>query len=247
MLFFGRFFFDKRPLSKHNEKLPKPEKMKCKSAVICGRQPMTDHPDQEKWYCYGRESAKIIAFYTDNPDPVLLPLIFERCSTEMQGWLAMNPPDYAGAAKQCLTIEALRFTAGFSHAAVKEAMDKTDDYIDKSGPEWHNELVEVRDYNRLAHSMLPQCAYCAKHLQKRNFCKKCMIAVYCGQQCQQKHWDEGHRQLCGKQKHCKACNKLLEKPMQCTRCKAAWYCNTAHQKHDWEKCHKQECKKAHVE
>ena len=232
-------------MSKHKLNMPKPQKIKHTAAVLCGRAPMTDHPDQKKWFDYGRESAKIINFYNANPNPAMLPLIFERCETEMQAWLAMNPPDYAGAAKQCLTIEALRFSSGFDKAAVQEAMDKTDACIEKSGPKWHKELVDVRDYNRLQQTLLACCAYCAKHLEKRNFCKKCMIATYCGQQCQQKHWDAGHRELCGKQKQCKACHKLLEEPpMKCGKCNAAWYCNKAHQKYDWDKGHKQECKKA---
>jgi hypothetical protein len=224
--------------------MPKPEKLKYTAQVLCGAAPMTDHPDQKKWYEYGVQSGVLIQHYNDTQNRALLPLIFERCETEIKGWLALD--DYGGAAKQCLTIEALMVSTGCDTAAVKEAMDRTDDYIRRSTkwPKWHDELVAVRDFNRNEHSMLASCAYCGKCLQKRNFCKKCMIAMYCDQQCQQKHWDEGHRELCGKQKHCKTCKKLLEKPLRCTRCKAAFYCNTDHQKHDWDKCHKHECKKA---
>jgi hypothetical protein len=123
-------------------------------------------------------------------------------------------------------------------------MHTVDDYIRLSGPEWYDTLVAVRKYNREQRVLLACCAHCGKYLRKRNFCQKCMVAAYCGKECQQKHWDEGHREVCGKQKKCEECGKVLEKPLRCSRCKAVWYCDTAHQAQHWEKCHKNVCKKA---
>jgi hypothetical protein len=229
--------------------MPKPRKVKYIEAMAVGTVPMTDHPDQKKWFYYGCETVVLMKRFnsTAEHDPAWLALLHEilpRCETEARGWLAMVPPDYAGAAKQWISIESYRFAAGYDKAAVEEAMDTVDDYIRLSGPEWYDTLVAVRKYNREQRVLLACCAHCGKYLRKRNFCQKCMLAAYCGKECQQKHWDEGHREVCGKQKKCEECGKVLEKPLRCSRCKAVWYCDTAHQAQHWEKCHKNVCKKA---
>ena len=228
--------------------MPKPRRVKYTEAMACGTLPMTDHPDQTKWFYYGRDTAVLMNRFnsTEDKDQALLEEILRRCEEEATGWLAMVPPDYAGAAKQWISIEAYRFSAGYAKAAVQEAMDTVDDYIRLSGPacKWYDTLVEVRKYNRGKRVLLACCAHCGRHLKKRNFCKKCMVAAYCGKECQQKHWDEGHREVCGKQKQCEECGKVLEKPLRCSRCKAVWYCDTAHQTQHWAKCHKHVCKQA---
>ena len=232
-------------MSKHERSMPKSksDKLKYLSAWACGVEPLTDHPDQKKWYDYGRETAYLGMCYEKTKDPALLQQIMQRCETEATGWLAMDPPDYAGAAKQYMNIEGQMFSSGHDKAAIKEAMARTDHYIRISGPVWHDDLLATCEYNREQLSLLPCCACCGKSAdQKRFFCGKCGIAVYCGKQCQKQHWDEGHRELCGTQKTCSACKKLLDKKMKCGKCNAVFYCNKEHQTWHWKHGgHKKEC------
>jgi hypothetical protein len=79
---------------------PKPERYNYTGAVACGLTPMTDHPDQKKWFDYGRETGLLTLRYLETKDVTLLPEIMQRCETEANAWLGMDPPDYAGAAKQ---------------------------------------------------------------------------------------------------------------------------------------------------
>ncbi len=222
----------------------KSDKLKYLSAVACGVNPYTDHPDQKKWFDYGKETAHMLMHHQNakTKDPALLAEIMRRCETEATGWLQMNPPDYAGAAKQYLNLESHMFAAGYDSAAIKEAKLRTDHFIGLSGPEWQDDVLAVALFNREAVSMLPCCASCGKSAEyKRLFCGKCGIAVYCGKQCQKKHWDEGHRKLCRQQKTCGACKKLLEKPMKCGKCSAVFYCNKEHQTWHWKHGHKKTC------
>jgi len=224
-------------VSKHKRIMPKSKKLKYSSAWAVCAKPSTNHPDQKKWYDYGKETALLGKRYENAKvkDPALLQEIMNRFETEATGWLQMNPPDYAGAAKQYLNLESHMFAAGYDSAAIKEAKLRTDHFIDLSGPEWHAQLVEVREYNRELLSMLPCCACCGKSAEyKRLFCGKCNIAVYCGKQCQKLHWNQEHRELCGKQKMCAACKKLLNTRLMCNRCNVAWYCNKAHQTWHWK-------------
>lgn len=224
---------------------PKPERYNYTGAVACGLTPMTDHPDQKKWYDYGRETGLLTLRYLETKDVTLLPEIMQRCETEANAWLGMDPPDYAGAAKQWVNLEGHRFVAGCDKAAIQEATDKTNEYIRLSGA-WQERIEAARAYNREQESLLACCAMCGKctpQEQKRLFCGQCKWAVYCGAECQKQHWQQGHKELCGKQAHCAACFKLLEVPMKCTRCNAVWYCNKAHQTWHWKKGHKRDCMK----
>jgi hypothetical protein len=78
----------------------KSDKLKYLSGWACGVNPYTDHPDQKKWYDYGKETGLLGLRYQNAKvkDPALLQEIMNRFETEATGWLQMNPPDYAGAA-----------------------------------------------------------------------------------------------------------------------------------------------------
>jgi hypothetical protein len=240
--FFCFSLFPQKPGMPKSDKLK--DKLKYLSAVACGVNPMTDHPDQKKWFDYGKETGYILMHYQNakTKDPALLQEVMQRCETEATGWLEMKPPDYAGAAKQYINLEGHMFATGHDSAAIQQAMLRTDYYISLSGPQWQNDLLAVAELNREAVSMLPCCACCGKSAEeKRFFCGKCGIAVYCGKECQKQHWDKAHRELCGKQKMCAACKKLLENPMLCGRCNTVSYCNKAHQTWHWKHGHKKEC------
>ena len=87
----------------------KSDKLKHLSNWACGVKPMTDHPDQKKWFDYGKKTTSLHMLYETNKDPTLLQEIMQRCETEATGWLEMKPSDYAGAAKQYLNLESHMF------------------------------------------------------------------------------------------------------------------------------------------
>ncbi len=82
------------------------QKLKYTPAVLCGVVPKTEYPDQKKWFEYGRETGLLTVLYNNTKDPALLEQIMQRCETEADAWLRMVPPDYAGAAKQWINLEA---------------------------------------------------------------------------------------------------------------------------------------------
>jgi hypothetical protein len=70
--------------------MPKPRKVKYTEAMAVGTVPMTDHPDQEKWFYYGFETVVLIQRFnnTADHDPAWLALLHEilpRCETEARG------------------------------------------------------------------------------------------------------------------------------------------------------------------
>ena len=224
-----------------NAKPRKPAKVGCKSMIVidCKR---TNLPVWGELYDYGMESNMMVVEYRHSKDPALLQEILERSRFERDAWLRMSPPEYAGAAKQCLNIEGHLFQLGYDKHAIKAAQDETDRYIGLSAPNWQEQLDAYRDGGREAMSKLPSCACCGKHIaDKRLFCGQCMTAVYCSPVCQKEHWDKVHREQCGLP-GCGFCGKIPEKPMKCGQCMQVTYCNKECQIPHWQCKHKKECK-----
>ena len=223
-----------------NAKPRKPAKVGCKSMIVidCKR---TNLPVWGELYDYGMETSQMMAEYRDSKDPALLQEILERSRFERDAWLRMSPPEYAGAAKQCLNIEAHLFQLGYDKHAIKAAQDETDRYIGLSAPNWQEQLDTYREVGREAMSKLPSCACCGKYMPKnRMFCGQCNVVVYCGQQCQKQHW-EVHKLMCGLS-GCGYCGKIPEKPMKCGKCMQVTYCDKECQTRDWKQGHKKKCK-----
>jgi hypothetical protein len=138
------------------------------------------------------------------------------------------------------------FQLGYDKHTINAVKEEADKYVRLSPAHKQEDLRAKYNHNVNAISLLACCAECGKFTpkeQRRLFCAQCHIAVYCGPECQKKHWKEGHRELCGQQRWCQACGKLLEKPLFCARCGTVCYCDKDHQKHDWKWSHKKKCKK----
>ena len=233
-------------MSKCKPDMPKPEKLKYNTIVFGDGTPLLDKPRGKELYDYGMQTGLMSAEFGKTKDPTLGNEILQRMQYERDAWLGLTERDYVGAAKKSITIVSHLFQLGHDKHAIEAAKEEAERYIGLSPAASQELLRHVYNHNLLATSMLSCCAVCGKHTpleQKRLFCGKCKVAVYCGQQCQKKHWDEGHRELCGKQAMCAACGKLLAQPMTCGTCKAVWYCDRAHQKWDWQRKggHKEKC------
>jgi len=226
--------------------MPKPVKYKCSTAVVGDAAPVFDKPGWKELYYYGMHTGDMSVEYDETKDPVLGEEILKRMRFERDAWLRMTPPEFPGAAKKSITIAFHMFSLGFDKHTINLAKEEAEQYIALSPVDKQPLLREVYKHNLFATSLLTCCAECGKytsHEQKRLFCGQCKIAVYCGPVCQKKHWDEGHHDLCNKQRMCAACGKLLEKPLKCGRCNAVWYCDKGHQEHHWKWSHKKNCKK----
>ena len=221
--------------------MPKHVKLGYKPMVLIDSK-RTDLPGWGELFDYGIKTGEMVAAHGQSKDPVLLQEILERGRFERDGWLGMSPPEYAGAAKQCLNIEGHLFQLGYDKHAITAAQEETDRFIELSAPNWQAQLCEYRKISREALCMLPSCACCGKHLaDKRLFCGQCMTAVYCGPVCQKEHWDKVHREQCGLP-GCGFCGKIPEKPMKCGQCMQVTYCNKECQIRHWQCKHKKECK-----
>ena len=228
-------------MSKHQTNMPKPAKVGYKSMVLidCRR---TNLPGWGELYDYGMKTAEKMSEYGQSKDPGLLQEILQRTRFERDGWLAMSPPEYAGAVKQCLNMEGQLFQLGYDKHAIKAAQDETNRYLELSAPNWQEQLKAYRDMSREAMSKLPSCACCGKYIPgKRQFCGQCKVVVYCGVDCQKEHWAKVHREQCGKP-GCGFCGKIPEKPMKCGKCLQVTYCDKECQTRDWKFIHKKECK-----
>ena len=222
------------------EKPQKPVKHKYKSMVVldCER---TNLPVWGELYDYGMETSCKSAEYEQSQDPALLQEIVERSRFERDAWLRMSPPEYAGAAKQCLNLEANLFQLGYDKHVLKAAQDESDRYIELSAPEWQEQLQAYREYSRRMLTMMPSCACCSKRIAgKRLFCGKCNVVVYCGVECQKEHWTKVHREQCGLP-GCWYCGKIPEKVMKCGKCMQVTYCDKECQTRDWNQGHKKKC------
>lgn len=232
-------------MSKHKTNMPpKPEKLKCKSMILLDSK-RTNLPGWGELYDYGIETGKMIEEHGQSKDPAFLQEILRRTRHERDQWLSFSPPEFAGAAKQCINIEGLLVQLGGDKHAMQSAQNETDRYFQLSSPSWQVELDAYREFSREEMSKLPSCACCDKYItDKRLFCGKCCIVVYCGAECQKEHWDKGHREQCGLP-GCGFCGKVPEKPMKCGKCLQVTYCSKHCQTRDWHSGkhpHKKKCK-----
>jgi hypothetical protein len=211
---------------------PKPKSPKFSSnlAVVCDSAPDLFKPGWKELYDYGVETGALGLRYSQTKDSELLEQILHRCHFELNAWLRMSPPEYAGAAKQSINIEGHLFTLGFDRDAVEAAKAETDKLIALSAASWRAQLREVCEINREARSFLPCCAGCGKYQPGNGvMCTGCNVAEYCSLACKERRWEEIHKTRCAKQRACEACGNLPVKHLKCGRCKAATYCNRAHQ------------------
>lgn len=228
-------------MSNQKTSMPKPVKIGYRPLVMCDSIAV-DRPGWTELFDYGIKTGEMINQHGQSKDPTLLREILKRGRFERDEWLAMSPPEYAGAAKQCLNIEGHLFHLGYDKHVIKAAQEETDRFIDLSAPNWKEQLGDHRARNREAMSKLPSCACCGKFIPgKRQFCGQCKVVVYCGVDCQKEHWGKVHRDQCGLP-GCGFCGRIPEKPMKCGKCLQVTYCDKECQTRDWKFSHKKECK-----
>ena len=51
----------------------------------------------------------------------------------------------------------------------------------------------VANTEKIIHSF---CANCQLPRAYKKLCSRCRAASYCSEECQRKHWENGHRKLC---------------------------------------------------
>jgi hypothetical protein len=191
---------------------------------------------------YGLETALMMSKFNSTKNMDLAQEIIRRCEVERDAWLAMSPPQFDPAVKQCLTLEVMQFELGADSHTMALLDEQSDKYIVLSPSNCQENLKKIRQQNREGRSIMPCCAWCGKYQpQKRLLCGHCKIAVYCGPVCQKKHWDDAHRTECGKVLVCACCGKLVHKALTCARCRGPKYCDKAHQLWHWKHGHKSEC------
>ena len=218
----------------------KPQKVQCKPLVLVTSK-RTNLPGWGELYDYGMETGHMMQEHGQSKDPAILQKILERCRHERDGWLLFSPPEFAGAAKQCINIEGLLVKLGSDKNVMKAAQDETDRYIELSAPNWKQHISIYAELAREETSKLPSCASCDKYITgHRQFCGQCNIVVYCGAECQREHWAKVHRDQCGKP-GCGFCGKVPEKPMKCGKCLQVTYCSKHCQIRDWNYQHKKKC------
>jgi hypothetical protein len=233
-------------MSKDNKSMPKPVRYTVSNFVLGNEAPVLTKPGWKELYYYGKETGAMNPEFEKTRDPALGEEMLRRMRFERDEWLRMTPPEFPGAAKKVITMIAHMFQLGYDKHDINAVKEEADKYVSLSPTHTQEELRAMYEYNVYAISLLACCAECGKFTpkeQRRLFCSQCHIAVYCGPECQKKHWKQGHRELCGQQRWCQACGKLLEKPLFCGRCRTVCYCDKAHQEHDWKRNHKKICKK----
>ena len=110
--------------------------------------------------------------------------------------------------------------------------------------------------------LLPEtnhCSFCSSEVMSARKCLRCHSAIYCGEECQRRHW-KVHKLLCKRAvvhssaiakpistqiQHavCSRCKAKSNDLKKCTRCKLVAYCGKQCQKEDWSE-HKMICKQA---
>ena len=110
--------------------------------------------------------------------------------------------------------------------------------------------------------LLPEtnhCSFCSSEVMSVRKCLRCHSAIYCGEECQRKHW-KVHKLLCKpavvhssaiakpistqiQQAVCSRCKAKSNDLKKCTRCKLVAYCGKQCQIEDWSE-HKMICKQA---
>lgn len=95
------------------------------------------------------------------------------------------------------------------------------------------------------------CNYCKSEVKNVLKCSKCLVAVYCGKECQVKDW-KIHKKTCIKSEatpipvkqdelqKCAYCRLKSSSLKKCTRCMKVMYCSKNCQAKDW-KNHKAQC------
>jgi hypothetical protein len=224
--------------------MQKPTKFTSNPVLVREVAPNIHNPAYKTLYEYGIVTGNLVLQNKKDQDPAKAKEILQRCFYEGNAWLAMSPPEYHGAAKQYINVESLLFQLGYDSNALKITEQKTDEIIAKCTTNLQAQLREAVATNREQRTFLPCCAACGKYQPKDGFmCPGCYITEYCSLACKQKHWEDGHNTLCGKQRACAACGNVPHKPIQCSRCTGATYCNEVHQMLHWKNGHKKECKK----
>jgi hypothetical protein len=224
--------------------MQRPPKFSSSLAVVCDSAPDLLKPGWKELYDYGIETGALGLRYSQTKDPALGRELLQRCYFEAEKWLQMDPPEYAGAAKQFINAEGHLFTLGHDGDTVQAAEKNTDHFVGLSAASWRAQLREACEINREARSFLPCCAGCGKYQPGNGvMCTGCNVAEYCTLACKERHWEEIHKTRCTKHRACEACSNMPVKHLKCGRCKVATYCNKAHQAWHWSRGHKKECKK----
>ena len=176
---------------------------KTEATIVINCSPST----KEGWgelYKVGILSAELLStwYKGDGMDKALGLRILDLKDKEREGWLALTPPEYAGAAKCSLMIEQLRYELGETNkTGMAELCAITDREIELSADEWKDQLLTTRNHNRRERKkMMPVCSNvaCGKPLdvERPLCCAQCKVAVYCDRDCQKEAWKAGHKREC---------------------------------------------------